>query len=219
MLSLDVQQRVREALHQVDVAAGQEVAFENTLREKAETFRDNLFNSFQYIEQESMQLQELLVKVQRADRNQLQVLPKGRAHFTLVLDGEFAYDSRPPAQGEASAAATHELAARLFAVLLPPLQGLLRYYTIFHDGCWKRTSFVPTPNGAQPRSTMVPRATPDVVILEAIDLLGYACTVHPAWAAVAPHVDTITPEWLRSRGNTKAHMIPGGAARSGGPGQ
>jgi hypothetical protein len=214
MLSFEAQQRAREALRKVDQALSAALALESELHKHAEGFRETMFGAFQFLESESMSLQELQIKMQRTDKQQIHVQSKGRPPFILMLDPEAAYDTRPVGQGQsAEAAPAPELAARLFAVLAAPYQGVLRHYTIFTDGAWKRTTFAASANGVQTRSTLVARYTPDVLALEAVDLLGYACMVHPSWNPLTEAAETLTIEGLRQRTNVKAHLSGLGATR------
>jgi hypothetical protein len=212
MLGTEAQQRAREALRSVDKSLASELERENQLRKHAEHFRDNFFAAFKFLEDETMTLQELQVQVQRSDKQQLQVQSRGRPPFVLVLDTEIAYDTRPPASGQASEPAV-ELASRLFAVLHPPMRGLLRHYTIFGDGSWKRTTFALSNENAYPRSAMVPRATPDVLVMEAIELLGYVCMLHATWSTLADEAQDLSLEALRDRSIIKTHLSGLGAQR------
>jgi hypothetical protein len=214
MLSNDAQQRAREALRKVDQMLAANVEAENTLEKHAFSFRDNMFAAFQFIESESMTMKELQVQIKREDKQQLRVASRGRAPFMLYMDNEAAYDSRPYAAAQDQPAETSiELAHRLFAVFAPPHVGLLRYYTVFADGAWKRTTFVPGPEGAQVRSAMVQRSSIDVLVLEAIDLLGYACTVHPTWEPLAAAAEQVTLAELHERERVKGHLTGLGAPR------
>jgi hypothetical protein len=214
MLSFEAQQRAREALRKVDQALGAAIALESELHKHAEGFRETMFGAFQFLESESMSLQELQLKMQRTDKNQVHVQSKGRYPFILMLDPEAAYDTRPAAQGQsAEQTPAPELAARLFAVLAAPYQGVLRYYTIFADGAWKRTTFTASASGVQTRSTLVGRYTADVLVLEAVDLLGYACTMHPSWDPLTDSAETLNIEGLRQRTNVKTHLSGLGAVR------
>jgi hypothetical protein len=103
----------------------------------------------------------------------------------------------------------------MFAVFMPPARGLLRYYTIFADGAWKRTTFVASAGGVQTRSAMVARATPDVLILEAVDLINYACTVHPTWKALAAEAENMAVENIMDRTSVKTHLSGLGTPRTG----
>jgi hypothetical protein len=211
MLSLEAQQRIRETLRRLDQSLANAASVENELVKQAQGFRDTFFGAFQFIENESMALQEIQVQAKREGKQQLQVTSRGRPSFMLIMDSELAYDSKPPPAGqgqaeEGASQSTIELGARIFAVLTPPYQGLIRYYTIFVDGSWKRTTFALTANGARPRSALVPRATPDVLTLEAIDLLGYACMVHPTWNSMANEAEMFTLEGIQDRKQTKTHL-------------
>jgi crotonobetainyl-CoA:carnitine CoA-transferase CaiB-like acyl-CoA transferase len=214
MLSFEAQQRAREALRKLDQALGAAITVEGELQKHAEGFRETMFSAFQFLEGESMSLQELQVKMQRTDKQQIHVQSKGRYPFILMLDPEAAYDTRPPAQGQsAEAAPAPELAARMFAVLAAPYQGVLRYYTIFADGTWKRTTFAASASGVQTRSALVGRYTADVLVLEAVDLLGYACTMHPTWDPLNEAAETLNIEGLRQRTTVKTHLSGLGANR------
>jgi hypothetical protein len=201
MLSFEAQQRAREALRKVDQALGAALALESELHKHAEGFRETMFGAFQFLESESMSLQELQIKMQRTDKQQIHVQSKGRPPFILMLDPEAAYDTRPVGQGQSAEAAP------------APELGVLRHYTIFTDGAWKRTTFAASANGVQTRSTLVARYTPDVLALEAVDLLGYACMVHPSWNPLTEAAETLTIEGLRQRTNVKAHLSGLGATR------
>jgi hypothetical protein len=219
MLNLEAQQRAREALRRADQALAALVEAESNVQKQADTFRENVFSAVQFLENESMTLQELQIQARRPDKNQLQVQSRGRQPFALIMNAEPAYDIRPAPAGQATEAppqSSTELAARMFAVFLPPNRGLLRYYTIFADGAWKRTTFVPTSGGVQTRSTLVPRATPDVLILEAVDLINYAFTVHATWDSLAAEAETMTVEAIQDRTRVKAHASGLGTPRSGG---
>ncbi|NJL33150.1 MAG: hypothetical protein HC893_03975 [Chloroflexaceae bacterium] len=194
MLNVDAQQRAREALRQVDQALANEAALEAEVRRQAQLFRDTLFGAFQFIEQESLQLRELLIKLQRGDANQLQIAPKGRPAFLLMVDPEIAFGSRAMGSRPLNeGAAPVELSARLYAVMMPPSSGLLRYYTIFGDGVWKRTTFTAGPKGMQARHAQIGRIGADLLIREAIDLLGYACMVYASWATLTDEATIATP--------------------------
>jgi hypothetical protein len=214
MLNMEAQQRAREALRRIDQAAAADAAAVEQVQKQGNSFRENMFGAFQFLEGESMTLQELQIQFKRIDKQQFQVQPRGRPTFLLVFNPEVAYDSRPHSQsGEGSAQSSSELATRLFAVLAPPNQGLLRYYTVFSDGVWKRTTFAPGAEGVQPRSAMVARSSPDVLVMEAIDLLGYVCTLHPAWQTLAAEAETLTLEALQERTRVKTHLTGLGAPR------
>jgi hypothetical protein len=217
MLGSEAQQRVREALRKIDQSLAGMVAHEEEVLKHAQAFRDSLFGAFQFIESESMTMQEMQLQVKREGKQQLQVTSRGRPSFMLVFDPELAYDVKPPlpaAQGgEAQQHATRDLAARLFAVFTAPNQGLLRYYSLFSDGSWKRTTFAVTAEGVQPRSTLVPRATPDILALEAIDLLGYALTAHATWSPLAEEAETLTMNTLQDRTRTRIHLSGLGAPK------
>lgn len=216
MLNFDAQQRAREALRRADEALVAQLALESEVTKQATSFRDTLFSAFQFVESEALALQELSVQLKRSDKNQLQVGSQGRPSFVLVLDTELAYDHNQQiaSQGQAPAAENMpELAARIFAVLLPPNQGLLRHYTIFASGAWKRTTFTLASGGVQARSALVPRASPDVLVLEAIDLLGYAALVRPLWSPLVADAESFTPDLLRDRTRTRLHQSGLGGPR------
>lgn len=217
MLGSDAQQRVREALQKLDLALAEDTARGAEIRKQATRFRDLFFGAFNFIEQEAVQLRELLLKLQRQDVNQLHVLPKGRAHFLLHLDTELAFEHKPHAASrgvtETLQSRTPELSARLFAVFMPPHRGLLRAYTIFLDGSWKRTTYTLFAGKVQAKSTLVPRFNPEMLVMEAIDLVGYACLVHPIWSPMAEEASTFGVEALRDRYRIKSHLIHTAMAR------
>jgi hypothetical protein len=212
MLGIDAQQRAREALRRVDQLLATELEIETQVRRQAEAFRDSLFSAFQFVESETMALQELQVQIKRLDKQQLQVQSKGRLPFILMLDPDIAYDWKP-VQTEGAAQSVYELGSRLFAVMPSPHRGLLRYYTIFADGAWKRTTFALGAQGVQERNALVPRFNAEVLIREAIDLLGYVCLLHPTWAALVDESETMTIEALRDRQRNKTHPTGLGAPR------
>ncbi len=219
MLGVDAQTRVREALRKSDRALEADQEIENRLAQQSQNFRDILFAAFQYVENESLQLQNILVKCSRFDMNQLQVQVKDRAAFILYLDAEFAYDRKQLTKPIGQSAESHpqanvELAARCFAALIPPLQGLLRYYTIFADGSWKRTTFTATANNFHAHGSMVPRFNPEILVMEAADLVGEACLLHPTWAGLAQDADNLTIEKLRDRNQVKTLLTGLGAPKT-----
>jgi hypothetical protein len=210
-LNKEAEERAKEALQRIDQALTTDTAFQEALRAKAHEFRDLFFEAFGFVEDKSLSLNEVLIKINRIDANQVEVTNKKYPPFLLLLDAEPAYDYRPlPASKEQPAEDkprwVTELAARLFVVLAPPHQGLLRYYTIFSDGAWKRTTFTLTSSGVQSNSPLVPRFSPDILVLEAIDLLGYAGTIHPTWDNLAAAAETVTSEELRTRSFVKTHL-------------
>lgn len=217
MLGGDAQQRVREALQKLDLALAEDTARTKEIQEQATRFRNMFFGAFNFIEQEAVQLRELLLKLQRQDANQLQVLPKGRAHFLIQLDTELAFEHKPHARSrgvtETLQSRTPELGARLFAVFMPPYRGLLRSYTVFLDGSWKRTTYTLFAGKVQAKSTLVPRFNPEMLVMEAIDLVGYACLVHPIWAPLADEATSFGVDALRDRTRTKSHLIHTALAR------
>ncbi len=215
-LNKEAEARAKEALQRIDQALAADVAFQEELKEKAQEFRDLFFEAFGFVEDKSLSLNEVLIKINRIDANQVEVTNKKYPPFLLMLDAEPAYDYRPlPASkeqgGEEKPRWATELAARLFVVLSPPLQGLLRVYSIFSDGAWKRTTFTLTANGVQASSPLVPRFSPDILVLEAIDLLGYAGTIHPTWANLSATAEKTTADELRTRTFVKNHLSGLGA--------
>lgn len=210
-LGLEAQKRFREALRRLDQAIQTDREAQEQIRERARTFISHFYGVFELIEQDSLVLEEVLIKMQRIDDNQFEVSNKNYPAVTLILDPELAYDTRPGSAspvppGERPPPWVPELSARMFAIFSPPYQGLLRSYTIFADGSWKRTAFVLGSGGVQSQSALVPTANPDVLVLEAIDLLNAVCTHHPTWANLAAVVDTLTMERLRERSCVKLHL-------------
>jgi hypothetical protein len=208
-LTVEGQQRARDALKRLDQAITTDQDAQEHVWQQARNFRDIFFEAFELMERESFSLNELFVKVQRIDANQFQITNKKHAPFLLILNSELAYSTRTVAseQGETQPRRVTKLAARIFAILEPPLQGLLRYYTIFGDGTWTRTSFVVGTDGAlYAQNAMAPVASADVLMLEAIDLLGKVCTLHPTWADLTASADTMVAEKLRDRASIKMYL-------------
>ncbi|NJP06090.1 MAG: hypothetical protein HC837_10945 [Chloroflexaceae bacterium] len=207
VLSFDGEQRAREALRRVDVALEADVTHARAIQKQAHAFRDDFFQAFEFIENQSLQLNELIIQIQRVDANQLQIQTQGHPLFYLILDAEVAYDSKPArADQPAESPPTVELAARMLVVCAPPYRGLLRHYGIFHDGSWKRTVFGFGANGLYQQYTGVPSFNADILALEACDLLGYATTMHPTWANLLSRAETMTYDMARDRNEVKIHL-------------
>lgn len=218
MLGADAQKRVLETLRRIDGTLLADTERIEAISKHTLTFRDALFGAFQYIERECLQLQALLIQLRRLDANQLQVQSKGQPAFILMLDPEPAYDRKPaPATGEQEAPATesNELAARLFVVLAPPARGMLRHYSIFGDGSWKRSLVVVSASGTTMQQALVPRYNDEMLTLEAVDLLGQVVTAHASWANLAPEAEHLTCEALRDHNVTRAHPL--GMSSGSGP--
>ncbi len=215
MLGVEAQKRLQETLRQVDTALVADSERVDAIGTQAVTFRDALFGAFQYIERECLQLKALLIQLRRLEANQLQVQSKGRPAFILMLDPEPAFDrkSAPVAEGEPRPSESNELAARLFAVLAPPARGLLRYYSIFSDGSWKRSVLVGGPNGIVAQQALVARFNDEMLTLEAADLLGQVVTAHTSWTNLVPEAEQLGIEALRDHAVTRAHPL--GVASSG----
>ncbi|NJN67431.1 MAG: hypothetical protein HC884_12325 [Chloroflexaceae bacterium] len=210
-LGSEAQKRFREALRRLDHAIQTDRETQEQIWERARTFISTFYQVFELIEQESLVLEEVLVKMQRIDDNQFEVSNKNYPTVRLMLDTELAYDTRPVSAsqvppGERSPPWVPELSARMFAIFSPPYQGLLRSYTIFADGSWKRTTFALGSGGVHAQSALVPTTNPNVLVLEAIDLLTVVCTHHPTWANLAAVADTLTMEHIRERSCVKLHL-------------
>lgn len=217
-LGVEAQQKAKDALQRVDKAILADLEMQHNIKEQSEAFRDLFFGTFEYIERESMLLEEVFIKKNRVDANQLEVQNKNYPSILLFLDTEVAFDSKPPPSNQPQGSDTRwvtALGARLFAVLQPPKAGLLRYYTIFADGSWKRTVFTLLAQGVQTQSVLVPKFNADVLILESIDLLGYACTLHPSWANLVDSAETFTTDMVQKRTITKEHLTGLGGSRMG----
>lgn len=222
MLGFDAQQRAQETLRKIDQMLENDLAVEEAVRSQGQAFRDALFSAFQFIEREALQLKALLVQLRRLDANQLQVQSRGRLPFVVVLDPEVAYDIKSKATGqlqpiEGSAQRSVELAARLFVVLAPPYHGVIRHYTIFADGMWKRTTYTFEARDNQARSALLQRFNLDVLVQEAADLLGYVCTLHPIWKNLAPSANTLTFDMVRERTHVKDQFVDRGIVRRAQP--
>jgi hypothetical protein len=218
VLNTEAQKRAKEALQKVDQAITADIETTSTIQEQAQEFRDTLFSALDFIERESINLNEILIKRTRKDANQMEVEIKKYPPFLFILDPELAYESKPVAvnQSQAGEGGTRwiiELAARMFVIFAPPLQGLIRTYTIFGDGSWKRTAFLLASGGVQAQSYLVQRSSPDVLVMETIDLIGTLCTIHPTWSNLASVAETMTTENLRDRSFVKTHLTGLGAPR------
>ncbi len=209
-LTVEGQQRARDALKKLDQDLATNKETIEAVKAQAQRFRDTFFETFDVIERESLSLNDVMLKMQRIDKDQLQVTNKTYPPFLLILDPELAYHPRPLANDQDTGGKPRqvtELAARLFAIYEPPNCGLLRYYTIFGDGSWKRTTFSVRADGAlHSQSALAPASSADILTLEAIDLLSKACTVHPTWAELATESDTLTEERLRERSFVKMYL-------------
>jgi hypothetical protein len=58
------------------------------------------------------------------------------------------------------------------------------------------------------------RFAPDILVLEAADLLGHVCMLHPTWANLEPRAGGITLEALRERGRVKEFLTAGTPRRT-----
>ena len=197
MLSLDRQRQAQELLRQLDAALTADAGVEDAVQQHAIALRDNLFGAFQFIERESLQCRTLLVQTKRVEANQLQVQVRGRALLALLLDAELGYDQRTPG------AAKPEPCARCYAVFAPPYHGLLRHYTVFASGEWRRTVFVSRGGALQSHSTTRPHPGLDAMVEEAADLLAQLCAVRPSWNALADDPGALSLDNLRDRGVTR----------------
>jgi hypothetical protein len=137
------------------------------------------------------------VQTRRADANLLQVQVRGRNPLALFLDTEMAYDHKVPPQP--GAAGRGELAARLYALFAPPYQGVLRCYTIFASGEWKRAVYVSRAGALQAHVTLRSTISQDELLEEAADLLAQACAVHPTWASLSDTAPATSLDQLRDR--------------------
>lgn len=217
-LGLEAQERSREALQRLDQTIRADREQVEAVRQQGRTFHEHAYGVFELLERESLSLKEVFLTLQRIDDYEFEVTNKGYRPFKLLRDTELAFDSRPlPAvqgqEGESKPRWSTELAVRIFVVFSPPHQGLLRYYTIFGGGAWKRTTFSLGSDGVHTHSALVPTLSPDVLILEAIDLLGTACTSRPTWANLASQSEALTLERLRERTCVKTHLSGLGAPR------
>jgi hypothetical protein len=221
MLSLEIQKRAEELLRKLDQAVTDDLDLQSTLREYGRSFRDYLYQSFEFIHNKSLPLNEIDVKIQRIDSYQFTIEPSKGPSFRIFLDEELAYDSKPATQQEGGESAEKQekqrwmldLAVRIFVIFESPQQGLLRYYTIFPDGLWKRTVFTLGANGVTTQSVIVPQFSHDVVAMETLDLLKSVYLLRPSWANVAPIAETCTLNQLKDRTVVKHHLTGLGAPR------
>lgn len=210
MLNMETQQRASEAMRKIDQSLESDLAHQEAVQKQAHNFREALFAAFQFIERESLQLNALLIQIKRLDANQILIQSKGRIPFALSLDPEVAYDIRSK---EDVLAGPLELTARLFAVFAPPYHGVFRHYTIFADGTWKRTTFTFSKAGVQTKNMLLQRFSLDILVLEAVEVLGHACLLHPTWLNLDERAESITLDTLRERDQVKRHLSAGGGAR------
>ncbi len=211
MLNMETQQRASEAMRKIDQSLESDLAHQEAVQKQAHHFREALFAAFQFIERESLQLNALLIQIKRLDANQILIQSKGCIPFALSLDPEVAYDIRSK---EDVLTGPLELAARLFAVFAPPYHGVFLHYTIFADGTWKRTTFTFSKAGVQTRSMMLQqRFSLDILLLEAVEVLGHACLLHPTWLNLDERAETMTLETLRERDQVKRHLTTSGGTQ------
>lgn len=197
MLSLDRQHQAQETMRQLDDALTADATVEDAVQKHALALRDNLFGAFQFIERESLQCRTLLVQTKRIEANQLHVQVRGRTPLALLLDTELAYDQRVAGQGKP------EPCARCYALFAPPYHGLLRHYTLFASGEWRRTVFVSRGGSVQAHATSHPQSGLDALVEEATDLLAQLCAVRPSWNALADNPGALTLDQLRDRNVTR----------------
>lgn len=214
ILSLEAQKRAKEAFLQLDKAVAADRLAQATVREQARAFFDSMYAVFEHIERESLTLKEVFVSMQRIDDHQFEVKNRHYPPFILLLDKELAYDSKPISDPEQKTRWVVELSARVFIIFSPPLQGVIRVYTIFGDGSWKRAMFMATSDGIQSQSNLLPDTKPDTLLFEAIDVLSLVCTRHPTWANIASIADTIKIEQLADRSITKTFLTGLGKPRT-----
>lgn len=197
MLSLDRQRQAQDTLRQLDDALTADAGVEEAVQQHALSLRDNLFGAFQFIERESLQYRTLLVQTKRIEANHLQVQVRGRAPLAILIDAELAYDQRVAGQGKP------EPCARAYAVFAPPFLGLLRHYTVFASGEWRRSVFVSRGGVAHAHATTYPSAALEALLDEATDLLAQLCAVRSSWNALADDPGSLSLEQLRDRAVTR----------------
>jgi|HigsolmetaAR201D_1030396.scaffolds.fasta_scaffold20860_2 hypothetical protein len=197
MFSFDRQRATQAALRQLDDAMTKNADILEKLQKHTIDFRDQLYAAYQFIERESLQSRTLLVQTNRVEANLLQVQVRGRPAMDLFVDSEVAYDQRVADQGKP------ELATRLFALFGPPQRGLLRHYTIFISGEWKRTVFVSRGGKVQALSSLRSEINPDILLDEATDLLGQLCSVYPTWNPLNDDPNSVGREQVRDRSFSK----------------
>lgn len=214
VLGSEAQKRAREALLHLDKAIAADRQEQTAVREQARAFFETMYAVFEYIERESLTLNEVLLSMQRIDDEHFEVKNRHYPPFTLLLEQELAYDSKPSSDPEQKTRWKVELAARIFIVFSPPLQGVIRLYTIFSDGSWKRVRFVVTPEGVQSQSDLLTDAKPDTLLFEAIEVLNLVCTRHPTWANIASIADTLRIDQLAERSITRTLLTGLGKPRT-----
>lgn len=193
MFSIDRQRATQAALRQLDDAMTKSADILEKLQKHSVEFRDQLYGAYQFIERESLQSRTLLVQTNRVEANLLHVQVRGRPAMDLFMDAEVAYDQKLADQGKP------ELTVRLFALFGPPHRGLLRHYTIFTSGEWKRTVFLSRGGKLQALSTLRPEISPDTLIEEATDLLAQLCSVYPTWNNLDENPNSVGREQVRDR--------------------
>ncbi len=193
MISLDRQRTTQAALRQLDEAMTLSVATEEKLQKQSLEMREQLFGAFQFIERESLQGRTLLVQTNRIEAGLLQVQVRGRPPLDLLLDSEPAYDQKVVGQGKP------ELCTRMYAVFAPPMRGILRHYTIFASGEWKRTVFVSRGGSVNAHTSVLAAINSDMLLEEATDLLAQLCSVHATWNTFTDNPSTVSLDQLRDR--------------------
>jgi len=193
MISLDRQRATQAALRQLDEAMTVTAAAEEKLQKQSLELRDQLFGAFQFIERESLQGRTLLVQTNRIEASLLQVQVRGRPPLDLLLDAEPAYDHKNVGGGKP------ELCTRVYALFAPPQRGVLRHYTVFATGEWKRTVFVSRGGATSAHPTLLPAINSDALLEEATDLLAQLCSVHATWNTLAEDPATVSLDQLRDR--------------------
>lgn len=197
MFSFDRQRATQAALRQLDDAMTKSADVLDKLQKHTIDFRDQLYGAYQFIERESLQSRTLLVQTNRVEANLLQVQVRGRPVMDLFVDSEVAYDQKVAEQGKP------ELATRLFALFGPPQRGLLRHYTLFASGEWKRNVFISRNGQIQVVSSLRNEINPDMLLDEATDLLGQLCSVYPTWNSLNDNPNNVGREQVRDRSFSK----------------
>lgn len=204
MTILNAQRAATEALRHIDNQLVTELDDAGRLRDQANRFRNMLFEALAWVEEQSFQLKVLQVKTKREEANLMRVELRERLPIVLFLDPEPAVDLASGEQG---------LVSRMYAVLAPPVPGLLRQYTILPTGGWRRSTFSRDKSGQLGAKTVAAAGfSAEMLLLEAVDLIGYLATLRFGWPDHGSHAAVLGLDELRDRARNRDAAIGSGSA-------